>query len=265
MTTDTTKTLPFGFGFYLRRMGSKPKQQDIDSLIKRLKASKATWASLMVEAEDGFINPKSNLKPYVDALHSNGIKVWLWTFPGHARASSASNAISAANLIIEYHNEFNDKIDGIQLDVEIAFKGKQQALNAFINEVVNNKAKNNIKHITFVSYPIPSFHKDIDWTCLSKCDSGSPMLYDSAKDKKWIDKSYNEYTKYNKNWYPSLATYETEAAGSEEVQLKGDLDRVFEGNGQRNIQSAIFWAENTTNDAERKVLADYSDLLFIDK
>lgn len=265
MSASAEETAPKGFGFYLRRMGSKPKKKDIDDLIKRLKASKATWVSLMVEAEDGFINPKDNLKPYVDALDTAGIKVWLWTFPGLGSTVSPAKAIASSELLISYHDAYKDKISGVQLDVEKAFKNKPLALQAFVGNTVGKKQNKGIKHVSFVSYPIPSFHKDIDWKCLEKCDSGSPMLYDSAKDKKLIERSYNEYTKYNKNWYPSLATYDTQAAGVEEVQLKGDLDRVFEGNGQKNIQAAIFWAENTTNDAERKVLADYSDLLFIDR
>ena len=211
------KHLPKGFGFYLRRMSSKPSTNDINLLIDRLKTAKASWVSLMVESEDGFINPLSNLKAFADVIQQNGIEVWVWTFPGSKRASSVSESESAAMLANSCCNGLNAK--GIMLDVEVAYKGKQKALNAFVGKSIRLTNYSNFT-IGFVSYPIPSFHKDIDWNCLKQCDFGSPMIYDSAKTKTLIDKSYNEYVQYNSIWIPSLATYETQRSEEHTSELQ---------------------------------------------
>lgn len=257
-----SKNLPTGFGFYLRRLNKPSKDlREPKALLARCKASKATWVSFMVETEDGYISPIENLKPYRDILVAGGVNVWVWTFPGTVRASDASNSRDAASLALHYCTELNAK--GIMLDVEKSYKGKKKLeLNSLVDTAVAGTKDTNLS-VGFVSYPIPNFHKDIDWSCLAKCDFGSPMLYDTSKDKKLIKQSYDQYTAKCKVWIPSLATYDTESAGTEEIQLKGDLDRVFEGNGDKGIKAAIFWSESTTSDAERKVLADYSDLLFI--
>jgi len=259
--TNDNKNIPTGFGYYLRRMSST---KDVQGTIKRVKDSKATWISLMVEAEDGYINSKSILKTYSDAFKSNGIKVWVWTFPGNKRAADVEESAAAAALA--YETALFVNADGIMLDVEKAYKGKKKQLNQLVNETLdlrNGSSNNKPMGVGFVSYPIPTFHRDIDWTCATKCDFASPMIYDTSKTKQLVDRCYNEYTKYNPVWIPSMATYETESPDSEEKQLKGDFDRIFEGNGNRNIPAAIFWSESTTGDKERKLIADYSDLLFI--
>ena len=251
--------LPSGFGFYLRRLSS---DKDAKALLIRCKEANVSWVSLMVESEDGYISKKDILKAYRDVLVAGGIRVWVWTFPGAARASSVANSADAANLAIEYAEHLN--ADGIMLDIEKAYKGKKESLNSLVNTTVD-KIKDTSLVVGFVSYPIPNFHKDIEWSCLAKCDFGSPMLYDTAKDKNLIKKSYLQYREHNNIWIPSLATYDTESAGIEEEQLRGDLDRVFEGNGDKDIKGAIFWSESTTSVKERRIMADYADFLFIGK
>lgn len=261
-TTNTTTTK--GFGFYLRRLPPHTVKNG-QVLITRLKAAKATWVSLMVEAEDGYVSPRSNIKDYGDDLVLAGFDVWVWTFPGSQRAASVQQSEAAAILAVDYCKMVRGK--GVMLDIEKAYRGKKESLNALVDKTIslakNNNSQQQSLSVGFVSYPLPTLAKDIDWTCLKKCDFGSPMLYDTSKTKELVDRSMKEYTKYNKVWIPSLATYDTQAPGTEEVQLKGDLDRVFEGNGDKGIKAAIFWSESTTSDKERKVIADYSDLLFI--
>ncbi len=259
MITTMNKNIPIsGFGYYLRRLSNT---KDLANSIKRVKDSKATWIALMVESEDGYVNSKSILKSYADAFNKEGVKVWVWTFPGIVRASSVSESIKAAELAHEYCEHV--EAEGILLDIEKAYKGNKIALNALVDKTLKLAKQTKNIPVGFVSYPIVEFHKDIDWNCLSRCDFGSPMIYDTSKTKELIDKSYKGYTRHNKVWIPSMATYDTASPGQEEVQLKGDLDRVFEGNGNRSIPGAIFWSESTTSDKERKVIADYSDFLFI--
>ena len=255
------KNIPSGFGFYLRRLNKlSSDKKEAKDLLARCKAAKATWVSFMVESEDGYTSSEENTKAYRDVLVAGGVKVWVWTFPGSERAAGVPGSKEAANLALHFRDLL--EADGVMLDVEKAYKGKKAALNSLVN-TTTDALKSTQFGVGFVSYPIPNFHNDIDWSCLSQCDFGSPMLYDTAKTKELVKKSYVQYTEHNPVWIPSLATYDTESAGTEAVQLKGDLDRVFEGNGDKNIRGAIFWSESTTSKEERVVLADYSDLLFI--
>ena len=253
----TAKSAPQGFGFYLRKLSDSAA--DAQALLVRLQASKARWVAFMVEDVSGNQQDISVITLYSNILTQAGIKCWVWTFPGNSRAQSVVDSVDAANLAVQYCEHIHGQ--GVMLDVEAAYKGKSVSLNALVDTAMA-KTSGTSMSVGIVSYPIPSYHPTIDWSVLSKCDWGSPMLYDSAGVSATIDRCLAEWGTYGitgSQLVPSLATYDTESPDFGATQLDNDIARVTKASSESD--AIVFWSESTTDNDERAVIQQWATAL----
>jgi len=236
---------PAGFGAYLRRISDN--QADAESVAKRCVAAGMNWVSLMVEANDGYIVPAAARKTYSDAFMDRGIQVGVWSFPGSGRAETVEGSVAAAKTLTDAAKEIGSTI--VMIDVEAPYKGKSTQLKALVSEVINTAPY--LSTIGVTSYPVPSFHADLDWSAFEPCDWGSPMFYTSAQDPSLVSKGFSEWLSYVPALVPSLDGWGGSGADGAQ-RFKQDILNVC-GPVPANVPGAIIWSEAQMDDAKRAV------------
>ncbi len=242
--------LPSGFGFYLRRISG-----GVDAakeLLQRCRESSVRWVSFMVEASDGYRVSLDTTKLYASVLAPE-LNLWVWTFPGEARASSVEQSVAAAELALEYKRQIGAK--GVMLDIEAPYKNRSASLSALVSSTMQGLSGQ--ESLGMVSYPTPSLHPTLDWNLFRHANWGSPMLYNTAATVEGIDKSIAEWSQIVPVIIPSMATYDTASPGTGAEQLNGDIERVMGGPPPR-FSGAIMWSEQSTDAAERQVMSDWA-------
>ena len=241
---------PQGFGFYLRRISGGTEAAQ--ALLQRCREAKAEWVSFMVEASDGYTVSIEAIQAYAAVL-SPEIDLWVWTFPGDARAASVAQSTAAANQALNYCMAIG--AGGVMLDIEASYKGHPEALDALISTTKAGLSNN--RTLGMVSYPIPSYHPTLAWDLFKKADWGSPMLYNTAGTQEGVDQSVSEWTKLLPTLVPSMATYDTTSPGTGAAQLNGDIQRIL-GGPPAAFDGAAMWSEQSTDSAQRAVMAQWS-------
>jgi hypothetical protein len=244
------KLMPHGFGFYLRRISGGV--ESAKQLLQRCLDADARWVSFMVEASDGYKVPLDTVKLYADVLASD-MSLWVWTFPGEARAASVEASADAARLALSYCDQIS--ADGVMLDIEAPYKNKSESLQSLISTTRSGLSFGTTLGV--VSYPIPSMQPTIDWKLFKQADWGSPMLYNTAGTVEGVNKSIAEWSPLVPAIIPSMATYDTSSPGTGAEQLHGDIERVL-GSAPPMFDGAIMWSEQSTDAAERVVMREAS-------
>lgn len=239
-----------GFGVYTRRISAS--QADAASAAKRCADAGISWVSLMVEASDGYIVSESSLKLWAAEFMDAGLFVGVWSFPGDARAASTAASVSAANLLTDMARAVDATI--VMLDIEKPYKGKPEQMRAMIDALCNRAPEGAWRGV--VSYPVPSYHPDLDWAAFKSFDWGSPMFYESAQSPSLISKGLAEWGQYVPVVVPSLDGWSgTGAEGA--ARFKGDILRVC-GEPPPVVPGAIVWSEAQMDDAKRAVTNEMS-------
>lgn len=237
---------PGGFGVYLRRITSDVETARL--VADRCRAAGVQWASLMVEASDGYQVPNAARDVYAQAFRAEGIEVGVWSFPGYARSASVEQSVDAAVILTAAAVRINAKI--IMLNVEKPYKGKQAELRAFVEGVVDSALPGS--SIGVVSYPIPSYHPDLDWSAFRVLSWGSPMFYETAKDPELVARGFSEWLAYVPTIVPSLDGWSgTGVAGA--ARFREDTENVC-GIGTARTPGAVVWSESQLDDPKRAVI-----------
>lgn len=237
--------MPVGFGTYFRRITDSAAEAE--AAAARCKAAGMAWATLMVEATDGFTVSAAARKTYAEALRASGIEVGVWTFPGDARAASVEQSRAAGLALTEAAADIGALL--LMLDVEQPYKGQHAELDALITTTLASAPAG--ASVGVVSYPVPSYHPSLDWATFAACAWGSPMFYQSAASEALVSKGMAEWQKYVPVLAPSLDGWEgSGAAGA--ARLAGDIERVC-GPAPARVPSAVVWSEGQMDDAKRAV------------
>lgn len=243
------KRVPTGFGTYLRRISGG--EAEARSVLAHCQQAKMTWVSLMVEAEDGYTVPLSVTQTYAAIFRENGFRIFVWTFPGDARAASAEASKAAGKLALEYAQAI--EANGVMLDIEKPYKGKQEALHALVSEVRGGLTEE--QTLGMVSYPVPAYHETIPWEEFKVADWGSPMFYDSAGNATLVERGFVEWGAFVPVIVPSLDGWSGSGAFGAN-RLTEDIIRVCGAPPVPRVPAALIWSEQQMDDAKRLAVAN---------
>ena len=213
------RILPKGFGTYLRRISGG--EAEARPVLAHCQQAGMKWISLMVEATDGWVASLSVTETYAKVFRDAGYQIFVWTLPGESRSASVADSIAAGELALKYAEAV--QAVGIMLDIEAAYKGKQEELHALVTTVVGGR--NETQSVGAVSYPIPTYHKDLAWDEFKVCDWGSPMFYETAGNISQVQMGFDQWLALVPVLAPSLDGWSGSGeAGAE--RLKQDIIRV---------------------------------------
>lgn len=239
---------PQGFGVYLRRI--KGGEAEAHEVAERCSRAGFAWAALMVESSDGYRVPLTTTTAYADALSERNIRVYVWTFPGTARASSLVESIAAGNLALNYAKAVD--ADGVIADVEAAYKGKPEELHALLETIKMGMGGG--KLLGVASYPVPSMHPTIPWNEMRLAHFGSPMFYETAQKPALVDKGLAEWAEITLTIVPVLDGWTgDDFAGG--VRLRTDIVTVCGKAPTPRVRAASIWSEAQMDDAKRAVVS----------
>jgi len=236
---------PTGFGTYFRRIVDN--QINAQEAAARCKEAGMAWAVLMVEAVDGYTTSAEARKTYAEALRAAGLTVGVWSLPGQSRAASVEASRAAARDLTDAAKALGAAV--ILLNVEDAYKGKQTELRALVDTTLGTAPAGS--SIGVVSYPVPSWHPDMDWAAFSSLDWASPMFYATAASQESIDRGFDEWLEIVPVVVPSLDGWSGSGlAGA--ARLEADIRRVC-GPAYARTPSAAVWSESQMDEAKRTV------------
>jgi len=243
------RVLPQGFGTYLRRISGG--EAEARAALARCQQAGMKWISLMVEATDGWVVPLSVTEIYAKVFREAGYQIFVWTLPGNTRSESVEASVAAGELVLGYAEDV--RAAGIMLDIEAAYKDKPEELHALVTTVANGRSPT--QSLGVVSYPIPSYHKDLAWSEFKVCDWGSPMFYETAGNITLVNKGLAEWSEIVSVLAPSLDGWSgTGAAGAE--RLKQDIIRVCGTVPTVRVDASAIWSEQQMDDPKRFIVLE---------
>jgi len=162
-----------GKGFFTWKI---PNCEHGDAKLIANHAKSAGLTHMVLKIADGTMiyngnwgDPKDYTTPVVNALRSQGIKVWGWHY------IYGDNPIAEANVAIARIRQYG--LDGYVIDVEKEYKasGKKAAAKRFMSHI--RSACPDLT-IALSSYRYPSLHPQVPWTeFLEQCDLNMPQVY----------------------------------------------------------------------------------------
>lgn len=248
------RTLPDGFGVYLRRIGSSGDSPE-DVADRCVKAG-MLWASFMVESNDGYVVSPSTTAAWANVFRDRGLLVGVWSFPGDERAASVEQSSSAAQLLTDVASQIS--ADTVMLNVEAPFKNRPAQLRALIDSTLNSVPASALQAVGVVSYPVPSMHPDLDFSQFSKLDYASPMFYKTAQDPALVERGMNEWAVILKTIAPTLDGWSGSGA-SGATRFAQDISTVC-GPGPARVPGAVIWSEAQMDTAKREVTRERAAL-----
>ena len=242
---------PTGFGVYLRRISGG--SSDASVVAARCVKAGIDWAHLMVESSDGYVTSPSTRSVWAKAFRDAGINVGVWSFPGDARSASVQESVSAANLLCEAAAEIDAL--SVMVNIEKPYKGKSAETVALCDTVY---AAEPFYFCGVVSYPIPSYHPDLNWDAMRGFEFASPMFYQTAQDAALVSRGMSEWQKLVPLLAPSLDGWS--GSGVEgAARFQSDIIRVCGEPIDPLVPGAIVWSESQMDDAKRAVTRRMAD------
>jgi len=244
---------PAGFGVYLRRITGG--SSDATIVAERCRKAGILWAHLMVESSDGYVTAPTTRSVWAKAMRDAGLRVGVWSFPGDARAASVQESVSAANLLADAAAEIDAQ--SVMVNIEKPYKGKPAEMEALCEAVCSN-ANFSSYLCGVISYPIPSYHPDLNWSAMTGFEFGSPMFYQTAQDPAAVNRGLGEWAKIVEETVPSLDGWSgTGVEGA--ARFREDIVRVCGSPPEPRVPGAIIWSESQMDDAKRAVTREMAE------
>lgn len=238
---------PTGFGVYLRRISGG--SSDAAVVAARCVKAGICWAHLMVESSDGYVTSPSTRSVWAKSFRDAGIDVGVWSFPGESRSASIQESVSAASLLCEAAVEID--ASSVMVNIEKPYKGKSAEVEALC-EAVYAAANERSFFCGVISYPIPSYHPDLNWAAMRGFDFASPMFYTTAQDPALVSRGMGEWEEIVRRIVPSLDGWS--GSGVEgAARFEADIVRVCGQPADPLVPGAIVWSESQMDDAKRAV------------
>lgn len=244
---------PTGFGVYLRRITGG--SSDATIVAERCRKAGILWAHFMVESSDGYVTSPATRSVWARAFKSAGISVGVWSFPGDARSASVQESVSAANLLADAAAEIDAQ--SVMVNIEKPYKGKPAETEALC-DAVYARSSGMSWLCGVISYPIPSYHPDLNWSAMSGFEFASPMFYQTAQDPVAVNRGLGEWYKIVKQVVPSLDGWSgTGVDGA--ARFREDIVRVCGAPPDPREPGAIVWSESQMDDVKRAVTRDMAE------
>jgi hypothetical protein len=242
---------PKGWGLYgTRRSYTRPLGSVAASAIKAREA-RIRNVCLLVEGEDGYCVPLKKLKDVVETYRElSSATIHLYSLPGDPDKAADSGRLLAAMAEAV-------KADGVQGDIERAFKGRPDAVDEFLRPLKCLDPRQYALGVS--SYPIMVIHKTMPWKQM-RWGYGSPQIYKTAINGAQAQRAISVWGEAHGGVVvPALACFETPSPGEGAAQLRGDAERVLLRDGKPIVEGCFLWAEPALDAQERAFLREWAE------